>query len=301
MKRLVMFILLLSGAAQAAERGEPTIKVGEETRAYLLHVPASAPKENRPLVVAFHGGGTSAAVMEHFSGLSEKADAAGFVVAYPEGSGRVNRVLTWNAGACCGHAAERKADDVAFAAALIDELIAKVRVDPRRVYVTGMSNGAMMAYRVAAELPERVAAVAAVAGGLEIDPAAVRVPMPVLHFHGTADEYAPYKGGKGGRSGLGHAHRPVAETVATWVKVNGAEPFVVSVALADHDRNDGTRVVRHEHAAGKAGVEVVLYEIQGGGHTWPGRARREALLGATSMDVSANDAIWEFFSRHHKP
>lgn len=300
-RRVAILLLLLALPAWAADKRGQALEVGEATRTYLLHVPRTAPAKDRALVIAFHGGGTSATVMEHFTGLTGKAEQAGFVVIYPDGTGQVSRLLAWNAGRCCGHAAEAKVDDLAFVARLIDEAVARQAVDPRRVYVTGMSNGAMMAYRVAAEMPERIAAVAAVAGGLEIDPAAIKGPVPVLHIHGTADDYVPWNGGKGSRSRLADPHASVPATIEAWIKANGADPFTISVVLPDRDPGDGTRVVRHQHAPGPAGAPVILYQIKGGGHTWPGRARRELLLGVASLDMDANDVIWEFFAAHRKP
>jgi polyhydroxybutyrate depolymerase len=229
--------------------------------------------------------------------LSDKAAAAGFLAVYPDGTGWLPRLLTWNSGACCGYARSQDIADVGFLRDVAAFVVANYRGDPSRIYVTGISNGAMMAYRLAAEAPDLVAAVAAVAGSLDLDPAVVKAPKPVLHFHGTDDAYVPWNGGRGERTVLGNSHRSVAETIGTWVRANGCDPRPASTALPRRD-GDGTEVIRHVYAPPPGGSEVILYEIRGGGHTWPGRARAERLLGKATLAIDANDIIWEFFSRH---
>jgi polyhydroxybutyrate depolymerase len=278
-----------------------TVSVGGQQRSYLLHLPAGHdPKREYPLLVAFHGGASNAEAMVRFSGLSEKADQAGFIVVYPRGSGRLARALTWNAGHCCGYASAKGIDDVAFTRALVSDLAGAARVDRRRVYVTGISNGGMMAYRAAAELPDLIAAVAAVSGTLEVAVPAGRRPLPVLHFHGTEDKFIPFQGGRGPRSLATGPHASVERTIETWVALDGCrrppvrEELPVAVA-------DGTSVVRESYSGCRDGSEVLLYEIRGGGHTWPGRQPRPVvgtMLGRTSGNVSANDVMWEFFERH---
>jgi polyhydroxybutyrate depolymerase len=295
-------LLLATPGADARPGGmeELHVTVGGRQRSFHLHVPAGrARSEAKALVVALHGGGSNGTSMARFSALNEKADEEGFLVAYPDGSGRLSKVLTWNSGTCCGYARKHEVDDVAFIAHVIDDLVATRGVDPRRVYVTGMSNGAMMAYRVAAELPDRIAAVAAVAGTLDVAPSALRGAVPVVHFHGTDDQHVPFEGGHGPKSAPGNVHRSVDETIRAWVAANGASarPEVHTMPdLAD----DGTKVTRHVHASASDPGAVVLYRIVGGGHTWPGRTRLERLLGRATLDISANDLLWEFFASHPK-
>src|SRR4029077_11358983 len=108
-------------------------------------------------VLAFHGGGSNAEQMVHFCGMNEKADQADFIVVYPNGSGRLDRALTWNGGNCCGYAMLNNVDDVSFVRALLSDLERVVAIDPKRVYATGISNGGIMAYRLASELSDRIA------------------------------------------------------------------------------------------------------------------------------------------------
>jgi polyhydroxybutyrate depolymerase len=160
-----------------------------------------------------------------------------------------------------------------------------------------MSNGAMMAYRLASELSGRVAAIAAVAGTMATEDCRPQRPVPVLHFHGTLDEYVPFAGGKGPRSISGAHHRSVEQTIGAWVRANGCREEPTIEELPDRAK-DGLKVTRRTYAGGRDGAEVVLVVIEGGGHTWPGRQPGTRVLGRTTMSVSANDLIWDFFQRH---
>ena len=274
-----------------------TVRVGDLDRRYLVHVPPQYdPAEPTPLVLAFHGGGANAANMAAFSGLDAKADEAGFIVVYPEGTGRLSRMLTFNAGDCCGHAATKNIDDIAFTRALLDDLATAANVDDRRVYATGMSNGAMMTYRLGSELSDRIAAIAPVAGHMGTHRCRPGRPVPVIHFHGDADEFAPFEGGRG-RGLSGTDFQSVPRSVSAWVEVDGCRSDPEITHLADVE-DDGTTVRVERHGAGRDGAEVVLVVIEGGGHTWPGREQRLRTLGRSTRDISANDMMWEFFQRH---
>lgn len=291
---------LLAVPFLAAAEKVHSLKFKGMERIFRVFVPDAAverqsPASPLPIVLALHGGATDGKTMARFSGLSEKAATARFIVVYPDGTGRLPRVLTWNSGACCGYAKSRGIDDVGFLREVLAFVLKTYNGDPARVYATGISNGAMMAYRMAVEAPDLIAAVAAVAGTLDIDPALVKTPKPILHFHGTEDEFLPWNGGRGPKTTPGNSHRSVPETIGAWVRVNGANPQPESVALPDKAK-DGTEVIRHVYAPKPGGFEVVLYEIRGGGHTWPGRARAERLLGKATMNIDANDIMWEFFS-----
>ena len=161
MTTTVALTALLAIATGEIQSGDHTrsIRVDRRTRSYHVHVPPSYDGSKPfPVVLAFHGGGANAESMVRFSGLNEKADEAGFLVVYPAGTGRLERMLTWNTGNCCGYAMRNGVDDVGFVNALLDDLAGRARVDPERIYATGMSNGAMMVYRLASELSERIAA-----------------------------------------------------------------------------------------------------------------------------------------------
>ncbi len=297
MATLFGLILVAAPLFAASENTFSLIQKGLERtlRVFVPDSPAAA--SPLPVVLALHGGATDGGIMARFSGLNEKAARSGFIVVYPDGTGRLPHVLTWNSGDCCGYAQASGIDDVGFLREVVGLVLKAYRGDPDRVYATGISNGAMMAYRLAVEAPDLVAAVAAVAGTLDVDPALVKTPKPILHFHGTEDGFVPWNGGRGPRTLDQSSHRSVAETIAAWVRADGANPEPESEALPDRAK-DGTEVVRHFYAPRAGGFEVVLYEIRGGGHTWPGRARAERLLGRATMNIDANDIMWGFFTHH---
>jgi polyhydroxybutyrate depolymerase len=278
-----------------------SIQVDKRTRTYLLHVPQSYNgSKPYPVVLAFHGGTSNAEQMVHFCSLNDKADRAGFLVVYPNGTGRLEKVLTWNGGNCCGYAVLNQVDDVAFVRALLDDLATLVQIDPKRVYATGISNGAILAYRLASELSDRIAAIAPVSGPMGTDKCHPQRPVSVIHFHGTADEFAPFDGGKGAKSISGTSFSSVAHSIHAWVQANGCPDQPREEHVPDKAK-DGTRITRKIYGPGKEGAEVILVVIEGGGHTWPGREPRVRFLGKSTKNISANDLMWDFFEKHPMP
>src|SRR3954470_2104389 len=167
------------------------LKIGEMFRSYSVHIPPSYdPGRPTPVVLVFHSAMMNGNLMARFCGLSEKADRSGFVVVYANGTGSTPLFLYWDAGGVRG----RVSDDVGYVARLLDDLATVVPVDPKRVYATGMSNGGMMCYRLAAELSDRIAAIAPVAGTMIGPEIRAKRPVSVLHFHGTRDTFVSYEG-----------------------------------------------------------------------------------------------------------
>jgi polyhydroxybutyrate depolymerase len=293
---LMMFVLLASDPLGPGDHAR-SLKVGELDRRYLVHVPAKYDaKRPTPVVLAFHGGGGNAEGMVKFCGLNDKSDTAGFIVVYPSGTGRFEKLLTFNGGNCCGHAMNNNVDDVAFVRSLLDDLATVVNVDAKRVFATGMSNGGIISYRLASELADRIAAIAPVGGPMGTETCRPTRPVSVMHFHGTKDENAPFQGGKG-KGPSGTIFYSVEHSLSAWIKANGCpkEPVVTSLP---NKADDGMRVTQKTYGPGKAGAEVVLIEIDGGGHTWPGQDPRVKFLGESTKDISANDLMWEFFQKH---
>ncbi len=297
-----MFALTLALSLVAADPLTPgdhlrSLEVDGRTRSYHVHVPPQYDsKKPTPVVLAYHGALTNGLMMSVFSDLNDKADAAGFLVVYPNGTGTAKRMLVWNAGGIRNKVTDGKLDDVAFTARVLDDLEAAAAVDVKRVYATGMSNGGMMCYRVAAELSNRIAAIAPVGGTMAIENPHPARPVPVIHFHGTDDKLVPYNGPDGLAKRLA-LFQSVDETMQTWAKIDGCPATPVTTDLPDK-ANDGTTVTRKTWGPGKNGAEVVLYTIDGGGHTWPGQTRAFQFLGKSTKDISANDLIWEFFLKH---
>jgi polyhydroxybutyrate depolymerase len=295
-----LLILILAPVFCQLEPGDHTrtVEVGSLTRSYIVHVPSSYDgSKPMPVVLVFHGGGSNAEQMIRFCGLNGKADEAGFIAVYPSGTGRFPRMLTWNGGNCCGYAMREKVDDVAFVRALLDDLAKVAKIDEKRVYATGMSNGAIISYFLASKLSDRIAAIAPVAGPMGTKTCTPKRPVPVMHFHGTEDEFAAFKGGPGSKSRSQTNFYSVEHSIQACVKANGC-PTEPKVEDMPDKADDGMTVTRKTYGPGKDGSEVVLFVIEGGGHTWPGREPRIQRLGKSTKDISANDLMWEFFERH---
>ncbi len=205
-------------------------------------------------------------------------------------------MLTFNGGNCCGYAMNNNIDDVEFTRQLLDDLAKSANIDPKRVFATGMSNGGIMSYLLASELSDRIAAIAPVGGPMGTATCNPKRPVSVIHFHGTNDENAPFKGGKG--KGLsGTEFYSVEHSIQCWVKANGCKSEPVVTTTADRAK-DGTSITRKTYVGGKDGSEVVLVMIERGGHTWPGQEPRVKALGKSTKNISANDQMWEFFEKH---
>ena len=295
-------LLMTACGADPLGPGDHTriLKVEKRERTYLAHVPNSYDKQTRvPVVLALHGAAMDGSMMVWFSGLNKKADEAGFVVVYPSGTG-IGKLLTWNSGGWPEKLTENGPDDVEFLSQVLDDLSSVIQVDEQRVYACGMSNGAMMCYRLAAELSDRIAAIAPVAGTIAVvkDPQTPHRPVPVLHFHGTKDKLVPFTMPQGKTPGF-MRFKSVDESIATWVKFDGCDETPVTDTLSRE--NDDLKVVRQIHKGGRNESEVVLIVIEGGGHTWPGRRPPAGFIGKSAMNISANDLIWEFFQKHKLP
>jgi polyhydroxybutyrate depolymerase len=289
-------LLTIAGDPLAPGDHTRTLQVDGRERSYLVHVPPKYdPKKPTPIVLILHGAGTNAQIMVRFCGMNKKADEAGFVAVYPNGTGTAGLFLTFNSGGLSGKMAEGKPNDVAFVAKLLDDLATVVKLDPKRVFATGMSNGGMMCYRLASELSDRIAAIAPVSGTMAIPDYKPKRPVPVIHFHGTADNIVPFNGPKGTPKFL--TFRSVEETIRLCAKANGCPETPIQEDLPDK-ADDGTKVRKKTYGPGKDGAEVVLVEIEGGGHTWPGQEPPVRFIGKSTKDISANDLMWESFQKH---
>ncbi len=281
-----------------------SLEYGRLTRTYRLYLPASYDKSKQyPLVLALHGGGGTGKRMEDLTrnGFNALAERERFVVAYPDGADK-----HWNDGRGVERwrAQRENIDDVGFLSHLIDHLVKEFNLDPKRVYVTGVSNGALMAHRLACERPERLAAIAPVIGAMPANIAprcAPTRPVPVLMINGKEDTLVPWEGGeiRFGRTKLGEK-LSVPETVRLWVKLNGCLSKPTVTYEPDKDPQDGTRVRKESYGPCRDGAEVILCAVEGGGHTWPGGLQYlpERTVGKTSRDIDASEVIWRFFQKH---
>jgi len=305
---LVWMTLLLASLACrfSASTPSPSLPAGDITRtlthdgrerSYILHVP-EALDFSQPLAVVFvfHGGSGNAQNALQMTEFNPVADQNGFLVVYPNGTGRLSsdRLLTWNGGSCCAYAQENNVDDVGFVRAIAADLQSLTAIDPRRIYATGLSNGGILSHRLGCEAADLFAAIAPVAGTLNFSPCNPSQPVSVLMFHGTADQHLPYEGGVGPKSLVGVDFDSVQESVDFWTTFNGCNPQPQTESFAD---------IQHQVWSGcREGTAVELYTIVGGGHAWPGgnsSGRPDADL--PTQTISASQLIWEFFAVHPKP
>jgi len=271
---------------------------GGRRRTFLVHVPPQYQQTRpAPLVILLHGGNGSGAKMEQMTGFDTVADREGLVAVYPDGTGPLK---TWNGGICCGYAVENNVDDVGFIMALLDHLENTLCLDCRRVFVTGASNGAFMAHRLGCEAPNRIAAIAPVAGQ-EGSPTCSPVrPVAVMQIHGTLDAHAPWNGGEGcGFAGI--VFPSVPDTMEGWRMRNSCQATVHRLL----EEGDGECDSYDDCAPGG---ETVLCAIVGGGHSWPGgeappadQTERCPEDGPHCTNFHASEQIWKFFSRQALP
>ncbi len=263
-------------------------------RTYHLYRPASLSQgERAPLVVMLHGGFGTGAQAEKDYGWDKLADRQQFIVAYPDGVRR-----SWNAGMCCGPARDQHIDDVAFIGALVNEIERTQNADPQRVYITGMSNGAMMAYRLACEATFPIAAVGSVAGTFDMPSCAHPQRTRIMEIHGLTDQHVPFGGGIGINHSQPQPFPPVGSSLAVWQNANGC---------ASDPRRSTIGVVTRTRWTCARGDDVELITIANAGHEWPGshRGPRGAFLGRllhiapadpVSDAMNATDTLWRFFS-----
>lgn len=295
----------LAGRSASRQPVEPsvrdTLRLDGLTRIYWLHLPPAFKQSDEllPLVIALHGGGGSGQQFESQSKLSEKADQQGFIVVYPDGiqNPGVLGLRTWNAGACCGQIASvQHIDDVGFIRKLIDKLIATRRVDPKKVYALGHSNGAMLCYRLACEMPDKLAAIAANSGTMQVKTACKpnRV-MPILHIHSQLDRNVPYTGGVGTKSINKQWNSPVDSTLTVFAQLAKCSTTKQAVKTTD-------KYTFYQWSGCQDGADIQYYLTTDGGHSWPGGTKAVRFIGdAPSEAFVNNDLIWSFFENYSLP
>jgi len=301
---LTVFALLATGCAMTGS-GVSRVKyelstytlthAGLERTYFLLNSTEST--NPVPLILSLHGGGGNGEqTCKQAAGIQELAEQEGFLVACPEGIEN-----NWNDGRAdnSNRAHEEDIDDVGFLRALITRLEQTHNVDPDRIYVTGASNGGMMALRMACEASDILAAAGALIASLPADLSCEpEHPIPILLMNGTKDPLVPFDGGQVHffRREFGEVIS-TPDTIAFWAAANGCDPTPRTEQLPDLDPRDGTRIQLDTYSGCDEGVSVVLYTVEGGGHTLPGGTQYvlEFVIGRVSQDLHAGEAIWQFF------
>ncbi len=253
------------------------LKVGDLERTYFLHIPPGLNDQQPvPLVFFFHGYSESALQARNYTGLDQIANANGFIVVYPDGSGSAGG-FSWNGSGCCGYALQNNVDEPAFVRAITTDIETLVNVDVRRTYAAGFSNGALLSYRLACTMSDTFAAVAPAGGVLMYSPCEPSQPVSVMHVHGMTDNIVPFDGG-----GSGIQFPPVKDSLTTWTKLDGCSG-------AEQVEKDGL-LTHTTYGTCAPGISVQLYTVDRVGHTWP-----------SQYIVPLTQLVWDFFAAHPKP
>ncbi len=278
-------------------RVEGTMTVDGRERTYLLNLPPGYYENSGfSLVIAMHGGGGSATQFETSSRLTQKANAEQFIVVYPEGVKSTGPLgaRTWNAGTCCDFAVTNNIDDVKFITQLINKLVTAYKINPKKVYATGHSNGGMMAYRLACEVADKIAAIAPNASTMVVtQPCNPSRAVPILHMHSVLDEHIPYAGGRG--NGISGVYAPPLDSVFNvWSSKNAC---VTKAQIAVNNSSyTFTRWVGCNN-----NTVIHYYLTKDGGHAWPGGLPGSLNGDTPSKVINANDLLWEFFKQYQLP
>lgn len=297
--RLLLAASLVAGCRGAAppsgplstHAGTATVRLDwrGDHRTYLLHRPPGA-HPGAPLVIVLHGASLTAEQTERYYHWDDRADADGFAVAYPQGLDNA-----WNAGSCCGTGPGRHTDDVGFVGAVVGDATRATGGDPSRVYVAGVSNGAMLALRFACERPGTPAAVGSVAGTFTA-PCDRPPALPLIEIHGLHDRAVPYLADAGTVESGPAMRLPAQETVDRWRAANGcAAPTATT-----------TGPVHVETSRCAPGVDVEVITVDGAGHQWPGatldpaRAAFDGPQDQPDTHVDATRELWTFLSTHRR-
>lgn len=296
-------LLLLSCIKDSMPAGQPhrlteQVIIDGLVRTYTIKLPRDYydSAHERPLVIGLHGTGGSAEQFERTYGFNEKSDEAGFVAVYADGvikdDGRgLFQIRTWNAGTCCDYAMYNNINDVKFISTLIDSIGRRFRINRKKVYIAGMSNGGMMAYRLASELPDKIAGIGVVSGTMVAEKDMSRQgTVPIIHIHAIPDTKVPFTGG----IGIGEVHFPHAmDGIQYWVNRNNCQTTPVA------EYRQGYQL---QSWPGQNGQPLIqLYLTEDGGHAWPSTARQGRWGDIPSTALNATELIWNFLNSFSLP
>lgn len=301
--RLVKLAVVLAITCWGCPALADTIDINDVARTYTLQLPDKKPA---PLVIVLHGNTQTGADMAARTSWPAVAKRERFAVVFPDGLNRAWADLRPNTKRA-GRAPPDGTDDVGFIVALIGKFVADGAADPKRIYVTGLSNGGAMTMTLICARAELFAAAASIIINLTDDMAKAchpSKPVPMLMINGTADPLIPYQGGRGTSRFAVPGFWSTEKTFDFWRRVNSCETQDADVADLDHrDKSDPTTVTRISSHCPQ-GRDVVLYRIDNGGHRMPGpfpdvRFPRIAnmLLGPQNRDIDGAGTIWAFFRK----
>jgi polyhydroxybutyrate depolymerase len=285
MKAFLLFIFLIGNISIFAQTTTGSLIHDGINRSYRVFLPSGYNSTIKyPLVLNLHGNGSTASTQEMYSQMNSVADTAKFIIVYPNGISN-----TWNSG--FGHVST---DDVGFISALIDKMISDYSINKSKIYTCGMSMGGFMSFRLACELPEKIAAIASITGLVAnqvMTNCQTQIPVPTMFIHGTNDATVSYDGTE---------YYSSAEATKNWLIERNECSNEVSIYNFPDLVNEGSTVTKYTYSSCKNSNEVWFYRVENGGHTWPG-APEVSTLGNTNRDINANVEIWNFFSKFELP
>lgn len=295
MKKILFYFLIITSSFSfsLAQEVEDTLMIFGRNRFFKVHLPLGyTVQKEYPVVFVFHGGDGNPDNIEKTTDFSTKADKEGFIVVYPYGTGSFpKKLLTWNTWDCCGYADKKNIDDVSFIKKVLEIIKTKYSVNQNMIFATGLSNGGMMCYLLACEMPDQFAAVAPVAATMfDENQCTANSEISMIIFNSIDDKHIPYEGGIGDESIVKVEKMPVEKVVNFWVnKFNCV--LLNKTEVSSYNKIDYMN---------KKGTEIIFYKMMGGGHSWPGGERGRLFADKPVKDVSATDLIWDFFKNHPK-
>lgn len=290
---IILIVLLTIPFNLYSEDIEDTLMIYGRNRYYKIHLPIGFSfQKSYPLVFVFHGGLGNPELIAKQTRFSEKADKEDFIVVYPYGTGSFEKkLLTWNTWDCCGYADKNNINDVDFIKALLIKMKSEYKIDDKRIYATGLSNGGMMSYLLACELSDYFAAIAPVAASMfDTISCNTKSEISIIAFNSVDDEHIPYNGGIGEESLVDIEKLPVEKVINMW-----AQKFDCI-----HMHTSESSSFQKVSYKNKNGTEIILYKMFSGGHSWPGGEKIRKFADNPVKNVSATDIIWEFFKYNTK-
>ena len=291
--------LLLFYQHSMAEIIDGEIIVDNAKRTYHLFLPDENSTAKIPLVIVFHGGGGDGQGMIRFTKFNDLAEDENFLVLYPDGENR-----SWNDGRT---APDLKAhsDDVKFIDMLIDEMIAQHYADAEKIFITGISNGAIFSLYLASKLNGKIRAVAAVCGSIPTDYAStyhLNNSLSIMLINGTEDPLIKYNGGNiGSQRWERGVVIPTDSVISKLVLMLGCSSTATESDLADINLKDHCHATKYIYTNCKANTDIILIKVTGGGHTWPGGLQYlpKSMIGRVCRDFNATSEIWKFFRQQY--
>ncbi len=272
----------------------------EKKRRFILHLPKSYGGKEVPLIIFLHGAGGNSEVSQSFTNFNQVSNDNGFIVAYPQGFFEKSpNSFVW--AAARGLPADSAGiDDVGFIDKLVTNLKGQYKINAKKIYLCGFSNGGFLTQRIAFEKNQQFAAFGSLGATMSQNKYGSGDPgraIPMMFVLGSSDPLVPYNGGIAGAS----TTLPIVgieKAVSFWVTNNNCQTTIPSIDLPNKSMDDNSTVTLYEYTNGNCNSKVIFYKINGGGHTWPGvKLTKQSPRGETNLDISAGQELWVFFKQ----